>query len=257
MIFNYKKYPSLEYILTGRNPMMSISIPSDRTEQDRARASMEIFNILKKVGTKTFAKIEYISDPFHAAMGSAASKLNDLFTTAEVVAICNDKRGVFIMRDLVVVYNFYSLIERDGILHYEILCTRGDVHVLHSFGTINGNTGIVETDSVEITQEYVDKGVETLSYICAIFFFKKHVDIDQKVLEYNQKVLVNKDRMKNELKAKVTILDSTYFTEIISKGGFDVRGHWRMQPVGEGRTERKLTWINPFEKTGYKRKAKK
>ena len=34
---------------------------------------------------------------------------------------------------------------------------------------------------------------------------------------------------------------------------FKVTGHWRFQPCGVGMLERKLIWIDTFEKSGYVR----
>jgi hypothetical protein len=61
---------------------------------------------------------------------------------------------------------------------------------------------------------------------------------------------------KNETKYAVEILDSTWFTTIIRSEGFRVGGHFRMEPYGPGMAQKKLIWIEPFEKTGYTRKAR-
>jgi hypothetical protein len=52
----------------------------------------------------------------------------------------------------------------------------------------------------------------------------------------------------------ITYVD-TLWKQRISTEGFKVRGHFRLQPVGEGRIKKKLIWIEEFDKTGYNRQA--
>lgn len=47
--------------------------------------------------------------------------------------------------------------------------------------------------------------------------------------------------------------DSKWYTEIANDNSFQVSGHFRLQPYGDG--SRKLIWINEFTKHGYHRKA--
>jgi hypothetical protein len=60
----------------------------------------------------------------------------------------------------------------------------------------------------------------------------------------------------NKTKYPITVVDSTWFTNLVVSGAFKVRGHFRLQPCGQGLKDRKLIWINDFEKEGYTRKAK-
>ena len=49
------------------------------------------------------------------------------------------------------------------------------------------------------------------------------------------------------------LFDSKWYTEISNDESFQVRGHFRLQPYGDG--TRRLIWINEFTKNGYHRKA--
>ena len=49
------------------------------------------------------------------------------------------------------------------------------------------------------------------------------------------------------------MFDSRWYTEISNDESFQVSGHFRLQPYGDG--SRKLIWINEFTKNGYHRKA--
>lgn len=81
--------------------------------------------------------------------------------------------------------------------------------------------------------------------------------IDTKIINKHSKTKVNNEKFVNDLGFDVMIIDSTWFTNIIHNKEFSVRGHFRLQPVGIGREQRKLIWINDFKKNGYIRKAKK
>lgn len=59
----------------------------------------------------------------------------------------------------------------------------------------------------------------------------------------------------NTSKFGVTIVDSKWNKILIRTEGFGVRGHYRLQPCGPNHSERKLVWINAFEKHGYTRNA--
>lgn len=49
------------------------------------------------------------------------------------------------------------------------------------------------------------------------------------------------------------LFDSKWYTEISNDESFQVSGHFRLQPYGDG--SRRLIWINEFTKNGYHRKA--
>ena len=67
-----------------------------------------------------------------------------------------------------------------------------------------------------------------------------------------------KGKVVNDTGIEVTLLDSTWFREIIRNEGFKVRGHFRLQPCknDKGEWTHKLIYINEFEKHGYHRRAK-
>lgn len=71
---------------------------------------------------------------------------------------------------------------------------------------------------------------------------------------------VKKDIKKNNKTQSVTEsgldyyqFDSKWYTEISNDESFQVSGHFRLQPYGDG--TRRLIWINEFTKHGYHRKA--
>lgn len=99
------------------------------------------------------------------------------------------------------------------------------------------------------------------SLLCSDLFktlcFIKFANIESKKLEPNQKVKYETGKIINETSLPITILDSTWFTTLVKSDAFKVRGHFRLQPYGEGLKDRKLIWISDFEKTGYTAPARK
>ena len=65
----------------------------------------------------------------------------------------------------------------------------------------------------------------------------------------------DKDAYVNDTQFNVRHLTARYYTTICRDESFGVRGHFRMQPFGTGRSERKLIYISPFTKNGYHRRA--
>ena len=65
----------------------------------------------------------------------------------------------------------------------------------------------------------------------------------------------DKDAFVNDTHFNVRHLTTNYYTTTCRDERFPVRGHFRMQPYGAGRSERKLIYISPFVKSGYHRRA--
>lgn len=65
------------------------------------------------------------------------------------------------------------------------------------------------------------------------------------------------DTIKNDTRLKIHVRDSTWFTTICRNEGFNVSGHFRLQPKKkDGEWTRELIYISPYQKTGYHRTAK-
>jgi hypothetical protein len=79
-------------------------------------------------------------------------------------------------------------------------------------------------------------------------------DISEKYVPSKKRAKLGSTRILNNSKLNITFCD-TLWKQRINTDGFKVRGHFRLQPVGEGRRERKLIWIEEFDKKGYNRKA--
>ena len=65
------------------------------------------------------------------------------------------------------------------------------------------------------------------------------------------------DALVNDTHVNVRRLDVSYYKNICRDEDFAVRGHFRMQPYGVGRTRRRLIYVDSFVKHGYHRCAGK
>lgn len=65
------------------------------------------------------------------------------------------------------------------------------------------------------------------------------------------------EKIKNETKKSIIIVNTNWNTETISLQDISVRGHWRLQPYGIGRSMFKYIYINPFKKGITKRLSQK
>lgn len=96
---------------------------------------------------------------------------------------------------------------------------------------------------------------EGLKIIVATELFLHFAEIETKELAPSRQIYDGPTCLyNNKTKLKMNVVDCTWFTELIRSGEFNVRGHFRLQPYGDG--SRRLIWINNFKKHGYTRKAR-
>lgn len=126
-----------------------------------------------------------------------------------------------------------------------------DNHVKYSIANFSYVHGAINKD---LENKFM---VNTVELMVQIEVFLQYAEIDTKYLKHHQRdmdgVLCKYD---NKSGGDITIVDSTWYTNLIKSDAFKVRGHFRMQPYGHGMQKKKLIWINEFEKEGYTREAK-
>lgn len=101
-----------------------------------------------------------------------------------------------------------------------------------------------------------------INFVFYILLLIQFAEIDIKIIQGGKgstikKAFINNEKHLNETPFKIEIINSNWFTRIIRSQSFNVSGHFRLQPYGKGRTERKLIWIDEYEKSGYNLSAKK
>lgn len=97
---------------------------------------------------------------------------------------------------------------------------------------------------------------EAFSMIMQTLTFIELGDIDVKILDSgrNNGKPKNNGKVTNTTNRTVYVVDSAWNTIVVRTEGFAVRGHFRLQPCGINHADRKLIWIDAFEKHGYKRR---
>ncbi len=168
-----------------------------------------------------------------------------LINIESVLKNCNsidfDFKSLFVLLDC----------DRSGYIKYER--SGADIYYIYSsdLDTDNPQTGINVINFIEGDYLYDDERVELPLQVLTYLFFG---DITSRFIKAKDSVRVEYSRIVNNSKMDVVFVDSLW-KERISTDGFKVRGHFRLQPVGEGRSNKKLIWIDEYNKHGYNRRA--
>lgn len=112
------------------------------------------------------------------------------------------------------------------------------------------------TDSGEY---YFDEyGQEWFTKMMQMLAFVELGDIEVTMIEggRNNGKAKKDGKVANSSPNTVYVVDSSWNKLIIRTTGFAVRGHFRLQPCGPGHRDRKLIWLNAYEKSGYHRRPK-
>jgi hypothetical protein len=97
-----------------------------------------------------------------------------------------------------------------------------------------------------------------LTQLSAAFtFFIENAEVEVTYLDKRSGINAFNCYYINNTNKNVKIYDSRWIRSIVMSESFNVRGHFRLQPHGEGRSKRKLIWVDEFEKQGYTRRAGK
>jgi hypothetical protein len=160
-----------------------------------------------------------------------------------------------------------------SVLLYAIVRKNGFIHVMgqvHSKADGAGQYGelfhaeVHKSDRPGILDLYLqchvkhDKPIQdAVKIILSTELFLHFAEIETKVVNPNRQIWDGPTCLyNNKTKMPITVVDSKWFTTLIISGAFNVSGHFRLQPCGEGLKDRKLIWISDFQKNGYIRKAK-
>lgn len=204
-------------------------------------------------------KVQYISDPFEEAYDRAKGRLT-LNMEDDVVK----QAGVFIFR--------HKSGGGKNTIFYSLDCRPDPSGYLLKGSIIAFSKMKHEPLPALFSCYFVDKSQQRVKWYCDeqgekasfellvdIFYlclFIRYCEIETKVIKGEKKGECAGSKYLNETKSDVEIVDSTWFTTIIREEGFGVRGHFRLQPYPSLGTK-KLIYIAPFRKNGYKREAKK
>lgn len=207
-----------------------------------------------------FNNIQILTKPFQEAISLCVGKI----WKSEITSFTHSGSGTFMLKDAGQIHSYcYDLeiirgaIEKVTMLYFQgetlavAINQQGD-KVLQEYAadwTLIGENGVALTPEERIKMQ--------LSFLFDFYLFTKYAELETKELKPKSKVVGVECKYVNDTSANIKILDSTWFTNLVKSDGFNVRGHFRLQPCGEGMKDRKIVWINDFKKTGYTAPARK
>jgi len=262
MKISHRSHPIIEKLHNG-----SLGVIPIRTEDKEFFDSyMKDFVHYWKLHNKDFSsEINVITKPFAEAAQKAKSKLSNLYLDI----INNSKidfsiKGCYIHEDLVYMVNYESIGgTNDGeIVIYMfnrwgnpigmyINSTKKNIH----FGWVSMQLEIACESN---TDKVIDWILLQFREVIVFSMFKSYAQVETKILLPNSKTKGILCKYVNQTKLKLTYLDSKWFTNLVKSDGFNVRGHFRLQPMKKnGEWTKELIWIAEFEKTGYTAPARK
>lgn len=100
-----------------------------------------------------------------------------------------------------------------------------------------------------------EKASGLFDFIISYTLFKRYANIEVHDAKSSRKATTDQPEVKTVIR-DIRFLDASWYTTIVRTEGFGVKGHFRLQPCGEGRKDRKLIYIHEFQKHGYVRRAK-
>ncbi len=130
-------------------------------------------------------------------------------------------------------------------------------------GQIEGHLGWVlyylNRESGELCEHFESDDVRKLEdFVYRFLCFFYLTDNNEEIIPAGKVYGTRKTgKISNDFKFPITMVTSRWNTTTIRLEKFGVRGHFRLQPVGVGRSRKELIFISPFEKKGYKRSAGK
>jgi hypothetical protein len=140
--------------------------------------------------------------------------------------------------------------------------TNDDLIHTHYF-TINLVTEQIGFDENNTYNNHKFKSTQELielyySRFLVVITYLELTDITLKIIEGTISKKRTKDlNITNKSRFNVIHVNTNWNTTTINLNTFDVKGHWRLQPCGVGRSQFKYTWIKPYQKGLIKRLAQK
>jgi hypothetical protein len=211
---------------------------------------------VKKVKDKGFFKnIAYISEPIVKATNNFITKKADKDGEDLIYEWANEKKDF--CRCFFVLDTFY-FVEKIGLTLWVVVFSQPTASGFICFKMdFSGN------DRSYIPTQIAKLGMTDDAYtmpanaIPSLLMFLHFVEMEEKFIKAKTKPkgISKKGKDVNLSDFDAYIVGCPYFTKIYVEGGFEVSGHWRLQPYGEGSQQRKMIYIQPYVKSGYTRRA--
>jgi hypothetical protein len=260
MKISYSNYPILEKLHKGSLGNMPLFYKDKKYFDIYGKAFV---NNWKFYCNDFKQEVNFISKPFYEATVKAEKSLMDLWQDIVQNDTSDfDVNGCYIMGDLVYMISykvkkgsednelFLYMFDRDGIPL--AMFNDSSKYKIYQNGWISSHFSI-DNNPKEI-QDWI---MYKFRDILILRMFKTYAQVETKILQPNSKVKDINCKYVNDTKFQLTYLDSKWFTDLVKSDGFNVRGHFRLQPKKEnGRWTKELIWISDFKKSGYTAKAR-
>ena len=260
MKISHRSHPILEKLHNGSLGVIPI------LEQDKDFFDSYSSDFLKcwKIFQKDFScDINIITNPFFEASEKAEKKLVGLYS--DIVKQENvdfNLKGCYVCGDYVYMISHeviqdqsyaemaFFLFDKLGMpIAFYVTSGKKNLH----YGWVT--SGLNMPHSEENVRNWV---MGHALRVIALSMFKSYAQVETKILLPNSKTKGILCKYVNQTKLKLTYLDSKWFTNLVKSDGFNVRGHFRLQPMKKnGEWTKELIWISEFEKTGYTAPARK
>jgi hypothetical protein len=252
---NYINYPILEKLhkkSLGNMPMFGQDAPFFYLHG-------EAFVKHWKLNCEKFKQeINVISNPFLEASDKAQEKLMQLWKDIHVNDTSDfEVNGCYLVGDFVHMLSYEAKkgVETCEIAYY-IFDKQGIPLAMYidgvkSEGQMRG--WISSCFSVNNNQDEIRNWIYyKIGQLCILKMFKSYAEVETKIMPPKARIKGFECKYINDTRFELTYLDSKWFTNLVKSDGFNVRGHFRLQPMKkDGKWTRELIWISEFSKTGY------
>ena len=194
-------------------------------------------------------KVEFVSESFAKTASDNAKSLLNSAGDMSYFELFGTSSGTMVLSSE---YAVQYAIQKDGscFFSYDLKNpAKGDAQAV-----LFGNETVVLKDSLDKCSGHAKVILTAL----AILFLKRFGKVETVLCGHNARRAIpdTGETLKNTAPFPVNYLDCSWLRTIVRTDGFLVRGHFRLQPCGEKHRDRKLIYIEPFQKYGYVRRAK-
>lgn len=233
------------------------------TELEDLKLMHALIDEFSKPETATYfnKNIQYITQPFLEAYRKSESKLKEVVKSTPI-----DDSGTLILQFKQHTQTIFYRIKSNGqpnwfesIEAFICMFTKAKINDSHGLDVLIWLSKEDNQIMDFVWKGFADYGRDLAWWVADLLLFKtflKYADVETKTIAGNRKEKHIGVKYLNETKVKIEVLDSTYYTTISRTEGFGVRGHFRFQHYGIGMAQKRLQWINGFEKKGYTKRAK-
>jgi hypothetical protein len=253
MRVDYKRCPTLEKLQKGSLGKLGIFQP----DAPFFSLMLDLFNTEWKQNNEAFkTEINVITRPFAEACYKSQDRLIELYRHILVDNVSDFSfSGTYLLGDFVYMINYET--------------KKGDENVDQAFYIFSmDGTPLAMWNMTRNTQEvlWISQYFKVtpnenpirqwfagqLGKIIVLKMFKSYATVETRILKPSQRVKDISCMYRNDTKLDLTFLDCKWFTNLVKSEGFNVRGHFRLQPKKkDGEWTKELIWISEFQKTGY------